>query len=74
MQTMDIIQDIHHQFQTVQMFLELMNLQKIFQNYLKHLVKIYNKQEKNKKNLQTNIVLKLQISNLVIKCGLIVHL
>jgi len=69
MQTMDIIQDIHHQFQTVQMFLELMNLQKIFQNYLKHLVKIYNKQEKNKKNLQTNIVLNLQISNLVIKYG-----
>jgi len=31
------------------MFLELMNLQKIFQNYLKHLMKIYSQQEKDKK-------------------------
>ena len=73
MQIMDIIQNIHHQFQTVQMFLELMNLQKTFQNYLEHLMEIYNKQEKSMKNLKTNIVLKLQILNLVINCGLIVH-
>jgi len=66
MQIMDIIQDILHQFQTVQMFLELMNLRKIFQIYLKYLMKIYNKQVRNKNNLQINIDLIHQILNLVI--------
>jgi len=69
MQIMDIIQDILHQFQTVQMFLELMNLRKIFQIYLKYLMKIYNKQVRNKNNLQINIDLIHQILNLVIKYG-----
>jgi len=66
MQIMDIIQDILHQFQTVQIFLELMNLRKIFQIYLKYLMKIYNKQVRNKNNLQINIDLIHQILNLVI--------
>jgi len=69
MQTMDIIQDIHLQFQTIQIFLELMNLQKIFQIYLKHLMKIYKKQVRSNNNLQINIDLKHQILNLVIKYG-----